>query len=153
MNNLSMYIGPLLIFGFILMRMLRETPLKESYRGSLIIIIIGVVTVVSGLKGVPLTSAIIFDVIFASISGLMFGLLRGTTFKVYFSHEQNTWVRKGSWLTLLVFFVGIIINELVAHFVLHGDRSINGITQTLHMGLSIIGRKFINLQAKEKSQK
>lgn len=52
-------------------------------------------------------------------------------------------------MTLVVFVVGIIVNELVAHFLLHGDHSMSGITQTLHMGLSIIGRKFINLWAKE----
>lgn len=87
--NLANFIVPAIIFVFILMRMLRESPLKESYKGSIIIIIIGAITVINALKGITLTANIIIEIIFACVSGLGFGLLRGTTIKVYYSETQN----------------------------------------------------------------
>ncbi|CAH0418536.1 DUF1453 domain-containing protein [Periweissella ghanensis] len=153
MFNLSDYIGLILIFLFILMRMLREQELKDSFKGIAIIIVIGLYSLYKALPSLNLNLATIMAIIVSCATGIGFGVLRGTTVKIYQDTNTGVWMRRGTFMTILVFIIGIAVNEIIAHVLVHGMSSISSVTQTLHMGLSILGGRLVHLSKRAAAQK
>lgn len=51
--------------------------------------------------------------------------------------------KKGNWLTVLVFIIGVIINRVS---VLPFGESVPAVAETLHIGVSLLGAKVVYLK-------
>ena len=152
MFNLSDYIGPIIIFLLIASRLVKTQPVKDSFKGVIILIVIGAVSVYYALPGLTINFATIVIIAWSCITGLVFGAIRGTTVKVYLDRQTNTWMRSGSIMTIIVFVIGVVVNEGVAHLLLSNASSISGVTEMLHMGLSILAGRIVHLNKRAIAQ-
>ncbi|CAH0417232.1 hypothetical protein KAR50_08030 [Periweissella fabaria] len=152
MFNLSDYIGPIIIFLLIASRLVKTQPVKDSFKGVIILIVIGAVSVYHALPDLTLNFATIVIIAWSCITGLVFGAIRGTTVKVYLDRQTNTWMRSGSIMTIIVFVIGVAVNEGVAHLLLSNASSISGVTEMLHMGLSILAGRIVHLNKRAIAQ-
>lgn len=152
MFNLSDYIGPIIIFLLIASRLVKTQPVKDSFKGVIILIVIGAVSVYHALPGLTINFATIVIIAWSCITGLVFGAIRGTTVKVYLDRQTNTWMRSGSIMTIIVFVIGVVVNEGVAHLLLSNASSISGVTEMLHMGLSILAGRIVHLNKRAIAQ-
>lgn len=152
MFNLSDYIGPIIIFLLIASKLVKTQPVKDSFKGVIILIVIGAASVYQALPGLTFNFATIAIIAWSCITGVVFGAIRGTTVKVYLDTKTNVWMRSGSIMTIIIFVIGIAVNEGVAHLISADASSISGVTEMLHMGLSILAGRIVHLNKRAMAQ-
>ena len=101
----SLVIG-LLVLAWVLYRQLMTRRLSDNYRLSIILAIIGAVQFVDFLKGHPgnpggITAAVVGSLVLAAA----FGVARAITVRVW--RQGGLLMRKGTWITAILWIVGL----------------------------------------------
>ncbi len=140
-----------MIFGLIvlfLMRMLREREIKETVKSEVLITLVGCYLIANNWRVMKESEHALLLVVLSAFIGLVFGMLRAKTMNIYYQKNEQRWVKKGTWLTIIVFLFGILINRLIA---LPFSEGVPAVAETLHMGISLLGAKIIYLKKRELS--
>jgi hypothetical protein len=153
MNSITPILLGLVIFGYIMYRQLQEKPVREDrgYRGSVIICIIGLISAGSTLNKYSMIPAAAYGIISASmIIGVVLAVFRARFVHLWRDHGKL--VRKGNWLTLLLWIIGIIIH-IGSDLLLksqggHAD-DLGSSTLTLYIGISLFVQQAVLIQRAE----
>jgi peptidoglycan/LPS O-acetylase OafA/YrhL len=143
MDGLSNYVVMILLFLSLIRLILKEKPVKESLRGVIIILLIGGYTVINSWEVIVENNKGILVIFMSLLLGLIFGLLRGVTTKLFYLENEGKWMRKGTWLSIVVFIVGMIVTHIVIDWITKDSKTIISISQTLHMGISMFGSRMV----------
>lgn len=105
--------------------------------------LIGGYTVIDSWEVIVENNKGILVIFMSLLLGLIFGLLRGVTTKLFYFENEGKWMRKGTWLSIVVFILGMIVTHIVIDWITKDSKTIISISQTLHMGISMFGSRMI----------
>ncbi|MEG0256216.1 MAG: hypothetical protein RR554_10135 [Vagococcus sp.] len=143
MNALSNSIVTLLLFLWFIHLILKTKPIKESFRGVIIVLVIGAYLLIDGWSVIEAHESGWLVILVSLVLGFVFGLLRGCTMKLWYNQNAHQWLRKGSWLSVVVFILGMVITHIIIEWLTHDSKVVLSISQTLHMGISMLGSRSI----------
>lgn len=143
MNALSNSIVTLLLFLWFIRLILKTKPIKESFRGVVIVLVIGAYLLIDGWSVIETHESGLLVISVSLMLGFVFGLLRGVTMKLWYDQSESQWLRKGTWVSVVVFILGMVITHIVIDWLTHDSRVVLSISQTLHMGISMLGSRSI----------
>ena len=112
-------------------------------KSEIIIVLVGLYLIISNWQEIIKTNHTLILIVLSVLLGFIFGVLRAQTVKIYQRQSDQQWVKKGTWLTVLVFIIGIIINRVS---VLPFGESVPAVAETLHIGVSLLGAKVVYLK-------
>ncbi len=144
----SLVIG-LAVLALLLSRQLMVRRLTESYRLSVILLVIGVVEFANFLKGHPgnpagITAAVAGSLVLAGA----FGVARSTTVRVW--RQDGQLMRKGTWITAVLWILAVAAHygydALVAgHLTGKNGSSVGNATILLYLVISLTVQQFVLL--------
>jgi hypothetical protein len=147
-NVISLIIG-LAVLALVLYRQLAVRRLSESYRLSVILVIIGAVQFGQFLKGHPgnpggVTAAVAGSLVLAAV----FGVGRAVTVKVW--RQGGVLLRQGTWITAVLWIVAVAAHygydDLVAgHITGKNGSSVGNATILLYLVISLTVQQFVLL--------
>ncbi|WP_447495284.1 hypothetical protein [Escherichia coli] len=143
MEHLQNYLIVLVLILFFLQRLLKERAIKDTMKSEIIIVLVGLYLIISNWQEIIKTNHTLILIVLSVLLGFIFGGLRAQTVKIYRRQSDQQWVKKGTWLTVLVFIIGIIINRVS---VLPFGESVPAVAETLHIGVSLLGAKVVYLK-------
>ncbi|MFY8331265.1 hypothetical protein [Vagococcus carniphilus] len=143
MENLSNSVGMVLLFLWLLRLIIKTKPIKESFRGVVIVLVIGGYLLVDGWSVLMSHHNSLVVVLVSLILGFTFGALRGLTMVLWYDNEMEQWMRKGTWISIAVFLTGMAVTHVVINWLSNDSRVVLSISQTLHMGVSMLGSRSI----------
>lgn len=143
MNALSNSVVTLLLFLWFIRLILKTKPIKESFRGVVIVLVIGAYLLIDGWSVIETHESGLLVISVSLMLGFVFGLLRGVTMKLWYDQSESQWLRKGTWVSVVVFILGMVITHIVIDWLTHDSRVVLSISQTLHMGISMLGSRSI----------
>lgn len=143
MEHLQNYLIVLVLILFILQRLLKERAIKDTMKSEIIIVLVGLYLIISNWQEIIKTNHTLILIVLSVLLGFIFGVLRAQTVKIYQRQSDQQWVKKGTWLTVLVFIIGVIINRVS---VLPFGESVPVVAETLHIGVSLLGAKVVYLK-------
>lgn len=145
---LSTQLGSILIavvvVGWLCVRQLQAKPVKEDrgLRGPIILGAIGLIQLAEFLNGRSINPLAILLILLSLLVGFGFGWVRGRLVKVY--REDGVLYRKGNWLTVVIWVIGISfhlgLDTLAGHF----DSAAKGLGATtllIYIAASLAGQK------------
>lgn len=132
-----------ILFLYFIYRILKEKPLKETVKSEFILILVGgYIVSLNGQKLIESANAPLFLGI-SLFTGFLFGLLRGTSVKIYYDQQSKRTVRKGTWISVAIFIAGIVVTHFLVKPLSNDSAMLTSISQTLHMGVSLLGAKIV----------
>ncbi|EOS7975845.1 DUF1453 domain-containing protein [Enterococcus hirae] len=143
MEHLQNYLIVLVLILFILQRLLKERAIKDTMKSEIIIVLVGLYLIISNWQEIIKTNHTLILIVLSVLLGFIFGVLRAQTVKIYQRQSDQQWGKKGTWLTVLVFIIGVIINRVS---VLPFGESVPAVAETLHIGVSLLGAKVVYLK-------
>ncbi|MEE1498362.1 MAG: DUF1453 domain-containing protein, partial [Enterococcus hirae] len=108
MEHLQNYLIVLVLILFILQRLLKERAIKDTMKSEIIIVLVGLYLIISNWQEIIKTNHTLILIVLSVLLGFIFGVLRAQTVKIYQRQSDQQWVKKGTWLTVLVFIMGVI---------------------------------------------
>jgi hypothetical protein len=148
--NLTSLIIGIALLALVLWRQLITRRLRESYRLSLILAIIGVVEFASFLSGHPnddggIATAVVGSLVIAAV----FGAARALTVRVW-RGEGGQLLRKGTWLTALLWILSLAAHlgydDLVAgHITGKNGGNVGDATLVLYLMVTLTIQRFVLL--------
>jgi hypothetical protein len=148
-NVISLVIG-LAVLALVLYRQLVTRRLSESYRLSVILVIIGAVQFGSFLKGHPGNpGGIVAAVAGSLVLAAAFGVARAITVRVW--RQGDVLLRKGTWVTAVLWIVAVAAHygydDLVAgHITGKNGSSVGNATILLYLVISLTVQRFVLLE-------
>lgn len=143
MEHLQNYLIVLVLILFFLQRLLKERAIKDTMKSEIIIVLVGLYLIISNWQEIIKTNHTLILIVLSVLLGFIFGVLRAQTVKIYQRQSDQQWVKKGAWLTVLVFIIGVIVNRVS---VLPFGESVPAVAETLHIGVSLLGAKVVYLK-------
>ena len=150
MEHLQNYLIVLVLILFFLQRLLKERAIKDTMKSEIIIVLVGLYLIISNWQEIIKTNHTLILIVLSVLLGFIFGVLRAQTVKIYQRQSDQQWVKKGTWLTVLVFIIGVIINRVS---VLPFGESVPAFAETLHIGVSLLGAKAVYLKKVSTNQR
>lgn len=132
----------LVLGGLILMRVIQRQLAPRVLRFKLevyaVLVIVGGASVVQAAQRGQLDlrqPAAGMVIIGSLVSAIVFGLMRGQTYRIWLADDQTVW-RQGNWATLLLWVVGIAV-----HFIIDLGWSGSGSLLLLYLGLTLLAQR------------
>ncbi|WP_436855412.1 hypothetical protein [Staphylococcus caeli] len=124
--------------------MLKEKEIDFKSKAPLILIIIGLLLTIDIIHAYHDNMTMYLYMIATCITGLVFGLIRGTTIKVWLDPKSNKWMKKGTIITVIIFIIGIAVNVGIEKLLFPDFVSgLNTIMTTLHIGVTLYAVKIM----------
>lgn len=122
---------------------LKTRPINKSFKIVLIILVNGIIALMGNWSNIENNKNTYLIIFVSSLLGFMFGFLRGFTITIWYDVVAEKWLRKGTWMSVCILFVGLIITHIIIGFITPNATEIMTISQTLHMGISMLGSRLV----------
>jgi uncharacterized membrane protein YhaH (DUF805 family) len=149
--NLTTLVIGILVLVLLLSRQLATRRLRENYRLSLILALVGIVEFVDFLNGHPSDKGGIAEAVVGSlVIALVAGAVRALTVRVW-RGEGGQLLRKGTWLTAVLWILSLAAHlgydELVAgHITGKNGGNVGDATVLLYLVVTLVVQQFVLLR-------
>ncbi len=131
------------LFLYVIHLIIKTKPVKESFKGVIVVLFIGIYLIIDGWSVITEHKDGLIVIGISLLLGFIFGILRGFTMKLWMDLIQNKWFRKGTWLSVFVFVIGMGLTHIIIKALTDDSKVVLSISQTLHMGISMFGSRFV----------